>query len=269
MKKIRSMKKINYLFLITIFIGILTSCSEDLDDNFKVKLLTKVIEVNQDESTSTINFTYDGSKIETIESESTNKTFTYSGNLISKIIEVNKITKAQTTFDYIYTNSLLTTVISSDNYTLNYIHQSNGTVSYQKTTTDVNNVIILLEHGTLYFQNQNLIKFEKTLDNTGINIVTKKTLEFAYDKKVNPLKNITGFTKLLNQTSLFSSNNSTLKQDINSTNNLETETYISSLVPTHKAYNYDKDGYPKELISDEPLFENKNNNHVKSIYFYE
>jgi hypothetical protein len=263
------MKKVFYLFLATLFITSINSCSSDLDDTSKEKLLKKVVEVHQNESTSDIDFTYDGNKIVTIESESTNKTFTYTGNLITKIIEVNNTTQAQTTFDYSYTNNLLTKVISSDNYTLNYTHQSNGTVSYQKTTTDVNNAIILLEHGTLYFQNQNLTKFEKTLDNTGVNILTKETLEFVYDKKVNPLKNITGFTKLLNYTSLFSTNNSTSRFDIYSTNNLETETYISSLVPTYKAYNYDKDGYPKELISDESLFENENPNHLKSLYFYE
>ena len=262
------MKKIICLFIITIFISSLTSCSEDQDDNFKVKLLTKVIEVNEDETTSTIDFTYDGNKIATIESEVSLKTFTYTGNLITKIVELDKTTQLSKTSDYIYDGDKLTSIVSSDNYSLNYTYNSNSSISCQKTTTDVNNVIILLEHGTLYFQNQNLTKFEKTLDNTGANILTKETLEFVYDKKVNPLKNITGFTKLLNYTSLFSINNSTSRFDINSTNNLETETYISSIVPTYKAYNYDQDGYPKELISDKPLFETKSKNHLKSIYFY-
>lgn len=262
------MKKIIYFLLITIFIGSLTSCSPDLDDSFKVKLLTKVIEVNEDESTSTIDFTYDGNKIVTIESEISTKTFTYTGNLITKIVELNKTTQLSKSCDYIYVGNELTKVISSDNYILNYIHEPNGTVSYEKTTTDVTNAIVLLEHGTLYFQNQNLIKFEKTLDNTEDNILIKETLEFAYDKKVNPLKNITGFTKLLNHNILLSTNNNTSKLSINSITDEEKGQYISSLLTTKKEYQYDQDGYSKELISDEPLFENKNKNHVKSIYFY-
>lgn len=262
------MKKIICLFIITIFICSLTSCSEDQDDNFKVKLLTKVIEVNEDESTSTIDFIYDGFKIVTIESEVSTKTFTYSGNLITKIVELDKKTQLSKTSDYIYDGDKLTSIVSSDNYSLNYTYNSNGTVSFEKTTTDVTNAIVLLEHGTLYFQNQNLIKFEKTLDNTAENILIKETLEFAYDKKINPLKNIIGFTKLLDHNILLSTNNNTSKLSLNSTTNEETGQYISSLITISKEYNYDQEGYSKELISEEPLFETKNQKHVKSIYFY-
>ena len=50
----------------------------------------KIIELNQDGTSSTFNFTYNGEKIISIESEETSKKFTYFGNLITQIIELNK-----------------------------------------------------------------------------------------------------------------------------------------------------------------------------------
>lgn len=265
------MKKIICLFIITIFISSLTSCSEDQDDNFKVKLLTKVIEVNEDESTSTIDFTYDGNKIATIESEVSLKTFTYTGNLITKIVELDKTTQLSKTSDYIYDGDKLTSIVSSDNYSLNYIYNSNGSISYQKTTTDDDDddSIILLEQGTLNFLNQNISENKKTDYTTGTTIIATETLSLEYDNKVNPLKNITGFSKLLDHFNHISSNNITKNTHISSTKFLETDEESSSLVYSSKNYNYDQDGYPKELISDKPLFETKYQKHVKSIYFYE
>lgn len=262
------MKKIICLFIITIFISSLTSCSGDQDDSFKVKLLKKVIEVNEDESTSTIDFTYDGNKIETIESEVFTKTFTYTGNLITEIVELEKTTQLSKTSDYIYDGDKLTSIVSSDNYSLNYTYHSNGTISYQKTTTDDDDSIILLEQGTLNFHNQNISENKKTDSTTGTTIIATETLSLEYDNKVNPLKNITGFSKLLDHFNHISSNNITKNTRINSTKFLETDEETSSLVYSSLKYNYDQDGYPKELISDKPLFETKNQKHVKSIYFY-
>lgn len=263
------MKKIICLFIITIFISSLTSCSGDQDDSFKVKLLKKVIEVNEDESSSTIDFNYVGNKIATIESEVSTKTFTYTGNLITKIVELDKTTQLSKTSEYIYDGDKLSKVISSENYILNYIHNNNGTVSFEKTTTDVSNVTILLEHGTMYFQNQNLIKSEKIIDTTAQHIQIKETLEFVYDKKLNPLNNISGFSKLLSYNIFLSTNNNTHIFKFNSIANEETGQYTSSLNTILKQYKYDQEGYSKELISEESLLGNSNKNHFKSYYFYD
>ncbi len=263
------MKKVFYLFFITVFVITLTSCTADADDTIQVKLVKKIIEVNEDETSSTFSFTYDGKKIISIESEETTKTFTYTDDLITKIIELNKTTQAQTTFDYFYTNDLLTKVISSNNYTLNYTHQSDGTITYEKTTTDVNSTIVLLFHGTLSLSADNIIKDAKTLDTTNANIVSKEEFNYVYDTKLNPLRNIVGFNKLLDHSEIISKNNVASFFEINSTKFLDTDTETSSLVPFTKKHNYDKEGYPKEVISTKPVFGNKNQNHLKSMYFYE
>ncbi len=263
------MKKVIYLFFVSLFITTLTSCTDDADETVQVKLVQKIIEVNKDESTSTVDFTYDGNKIVTIESESTSKTFTYTGNLITKIIEVNTLTQAQTTFDYSYTNDLLTKVVNSDNYTLNYTHQANGTITSEKTTTDTNNNTIVLWRGILSLNTNNVIENNKTFENSGINVLEKKELSFIYDSKVNPLRNIVGFNKLLDHSEIISANNYTANIVISSAKYLDRDEEVSSLVQITKQYTYDKQGYPKEALSTKPVFGNENPNHLKSVYFYE
>lgn len=263
------MKKAFNLFFITVFVTILTSCTADVDYTVQVKLVQKIIEVNQDKTSSTINFTYDGEKISSIESEEVSKTFIYTDNLITKIIEVNKITQAQTTFDYNYTNDLLTKVISSDNHTLNYTHQADGTITFEKTTTDTNNNTTVLWRGTLSLNTNNVIENNKTLETSVANIERKEEFNFGYDTRSNPLRNIVGFNKLLDHSNMISKNNVISILEINSTKYLDTEEEVSSLVQITKQYTYDKQGYPKEVFSTKPVFGNENPNHLKSLYFYE
>ena len=92
------MKKVFYLFFITIFVTTLTSCTAESEDTTQDKLVKKIIELNQDGTSSTFNFTYNGEKIISIESEETSKKFTYFGNLITQIIEFNKTTQFQPGF---------------------------------------------------------------------------------------------------------------------------------------------------------------------------
>ncbi len=262
------MKKVVNLFFISVLIITLTSCTADADDTIQVKLVKKIIEVNQDDTSLTLNFTYNGNKIISIDSELSSKTFTYTGNLITKIIELNKTTQVQKTFDYIYTNDLLTKVISSDNYTLNYTYKSDGTIACEKTTTDTNNNVVLLWHGTLSVLYDNVIENNKTLDTSGANILEKEELSFTYDNKSNPLRNIAGFNKLLDYSGIISANNYTTNIVISSTKYLDTEAEVSSLVLKTKKYNYDKEGYPKEVISTKPVFGKEDENHLKTLYFY-
>ena len=262
------MKKVFNLFFISVFVIILTSCTADADDIVQVKLVQKIIEVNEDETSSTINFTYAGEKISSIESEEIIKTFFYTENLITKIVEVNKTTQAQTTFDYTYTNNLLTKVVSSDNYTLNYIHQANGSILYTKTTTDSNNNIVLIWNGTMSLHSNNITENNKTSENSNANILTKKGFNFNYDTKFNPLKNIIGFNKLLDYSNIISKNNVTAIVEINYTKFLDSEAEVSSANVIIKKYNYDKEGYPKEVISTKPVFGKEDENHLKTLYFY-
>lgn len=262
------MKKVFYLFFITVFVITLTSCTDDADDTIQVKLVRKIIEVNEDKTSSTLNFTYDDNKISSIESEEFIKTFIYTGNLITKIIEVNKKTQTQTTFDYNYTNDLLTKVISSDNHTLNYTHEADGTITFEKTTTDTNNNIVVLWRGALSLNTNNVIENNKTLEPSGTNVLEKEEFNFGYDTRSNPLRNIVGFNKLLDHSNMISKNNVTSILEINSTKYLDSEEEVSSAFVIKKQYTYDKQGYPKEALSTKPVFGNENPNHLKSLYFY-
>ena len=216
------MKKVFYLFFITIFVTTLTSCTAESEDTTQDKLVKKIIELNQDGTSSTFNFTYNGEKIISIESEETSKKFTYFGNLITQIIEFNKTTQVQTTFDYFYTNDLLTKVISTDNYTLNYTHQADGTITYEKTTIDNNRNIVLLFKGIIYMDSNNIVDDKKTFETNNTKIVSEE-LNFSYDSKRNPFYNIVGFAKLLDYSKIISVNNAVSFIEVSSMTNLETE----------------------------------------------
>ena len=262
------MKKVFYLFFITIFVTTLTSCTAESEDTTQDKLVKKIIELNQDGTSSTFNFTYNGEKIISIESEETSKKFTYFGNLITQIIEFNKTTQVQTTFDYFYTNDLLTKVISSDNYTLNYTHQADGTIAYEKTTIDINSNIVLLFKGTISMDLNNIVNDKKTIETNNTKIVSKEELNFSHDSKRNPFYNIVGFAKLLDYSKIISVNNATSFIEVSSMTNLETEQITSSLRQNINTFKYNNFGYPEEIISDKFVFENQKQNHLKSLFFY-
>ena len=263
------MKNAIQLLLVTLFIVTFTSCSSDNNDTFQEKLLKRVIEINNDGTSSTFNFTYNGNKIVSINSEINNQTFSYTGDLITRIIEFNTTTQHQIIFDYSYSDDKLTKVICSDNYELNYIYNGDGTVSYEKTTTDINNNTILLYHGTMSFQGENLSNDIRTLDNTAVNVLSKEEVSFVYDAKRNPLNNITGYNKLVDRFTTNSMNNATSSIEVVSTSFLDTEQVVSSAIQLPRVLQYDTSGYPTEILSDRPVFENQNGNHLKSLFFYE
>ena len=262
------MRKAIYLVFVTLFIVTITSCTSDNVDVVQLKLLKKVIEINVDGTSSTYNFTYNGTKIVSINSELNTKTFTYTNNLITKIIELDNATQLQTTYTYSYIDDKLTQIICSDNYELNYTYNADGTISYKKTTTDTNNNIVLIYHGALSFQNENIHNDKKTFDNTAVNILSKEEVSFVYDAKKNPFNNITGYNKLLNRFNTNSINNATSSIEIASTSYLDTNQITSSAIQLPRVFQYDNGDYPIEIVSDKAVFENQNKRHLKSLYFY-
>lgn len=262
------MKKAIQILFVSVLVLAATSCSND-DNTNDEKFLKRVIEVNVDGSSSTTNLTYVGNQIVSIISETKSETFTYTGDLITRITSLNIPTEQLTTFDYIYNNDKLTKVICSENYELNFVHNANGTITYEKTTLDTNNNVTLVYHGTLSFNGNNAFEDKRVLDDTPSNILSKEEVSFVYDAKKNPLNNILGYSKLLDRFTTISANNAVSITKINSTNFLDTDQAISAAVLKPKDYQYDNDNYPIEIISDYPVFENQNNNHLKSLYFYE
>jgi Zn/Cd-binding protein ZinT len=189
-------KSTNQLFSIAIvFLLTLSSCSKSEDTVSQPKLLSKLVEVVADNSTTTTTFTYEGSKIVSTDAVDKHATYIYTNDLITQIVVLDKATQLQSVLLYNYTNGVLEKVVSSDNYVMTFTHNDDSTVSYEKHTTDINNNVITLYSGKMSFQNGDLIKDERTLGGTAANIVSKNIVTYQYDAKTNPLQNIVGYSK--------------------------------------------------------------------------
>lgn len=263
------MKKfISLLSLIVLLSISLTSCSSDTDSADQNKLVVKIIDVASNGDTKTTLFNYNGYQIINIVGEDQETEFTYTNDLITKIIDIDLATSHQNTLDYTYANDELVKIVSSDNYIMNFVHNQDSTISYEKKTVDGNGNQVLVYHGTLFFQNNNLTKDERTMDDTPATVLSKKKVTYEYDAKNNPFHNIVGFAKLLNYFGNISSNNAVNGTKEASTAYLDTEQYVSSIVNYNNVYHYDSDNYPTEIVSPTPVFGNGIINHEKSMLFY-
>ena len=188
------MKKLALLF--TFGLLTLSSCTKDdsptSPDNGPA-LLVKTITTGDKVTT----LTYDGNKIVTI---GDSETYTYTGDLITKKEATQNGTSYK--FQYAYENGKLiseltsrdsgagTTMkaISQEDYTYN----SDGTVTAEKFIFNKNGKVA---NGTakITFANGNIVKREDFYtDGTSTDVAT-----YQYDDKINPLKNITGYSELL------------------------------------------------------------------------
>ncbi len=263
------MKKTNkFIGLVLLFIITFCSCTNESVDPVQVQLLKKIVEVSVDGSSSTTLLTYDGNKIVNIDKFDTVSTFYYTGGLITKIVELDKTNQHLNTSEYFYSGGLLTKITSSDNYVLNYIHNTDGSVSYEKLTKDSNNNDVKIYHGTLYFQGENLVKDDRVFDDAGIGVLSKKSISLAYDSKNNALHNILGFHKLLDYSKIISLNNSTNSAEISEIKYIDTDQVISAMNIYKSKYEYNSNGYPTEIISENFVFGGNDSNHLKSQLFY-
>lgn len=264
------MKKVfhAYLWIVFVFISLLCSCTNDLDD--RIQLLKQIVEVNVDGTSSTTVLTYNANKISSIDNTVKHSDFIYTGNLITKIEETNKVNNHINTLQYTYANNNLVKVTSSDNYVMNYTHNADGTISYEKLTKDSNNNDVRVNHGILYFQSANLIKDEMFLDDAGAQILSKKTINLEYDFKNNALQNILGFNKLLNYNTSISVNNSILSIEEFEVRNLDTNQIISSISQYKSEYKYNSGNYPIEIVTEKLFLGNGASlTHFKTTLYYD
>jgi hypothetical protein len=126
---------------------------------------------------------------------------------------------------------------------------------------------VKISHGTLYFQNENLVKDERIIENTGVGVVSNYSISFEYDSKKNPLFAILGYKKLLNHNQRISLNNRLVSIEIVS---ITREDQITSSANFYKStFKYDSDGYPTEQVSERALLDNGTVAYLKTQYFYE
>jgi hypothetical protein len=259
------MKEIKNIFwLLSICLSVLCSCSTDNNDN--VKYLKKVVEVSDDGTSATSLFIYNGDEIVSIDGVHKHTDFTYTDGLITKIVTLDKESQELETIEYSYIEGRLVSVKSLNNYRINYVHNSDGTVSYEKWSLNLGNEGVKISHGTLYFQNENLVKDERIIENTGVGVVSNYSISFEYDSKKNPLFAILGYKKLLNHNQRISLNNSLVSIEVVS---ITREDQITSSANFYKStFKYDSDGYPTEQVSERALFDNGTAAYLKTQYFY-
>ncbi len=248
---------------------LMTLCSCTTETVEQTSFLKKIVEVSVDGTSNTTNLIYDGNKILTIDKVDQLLKFYYTGNFITKVVELDKTTQHTNTLDYSYSvEGQLTKIISSDNYLINYVHNSDGSVSYEKLTKDSTKPEIKNYHGILYFQNGNLVKDDKTQDDAGSGILIKNTINIQYDYKNNALKNILGFTKLLDYSRLVSTNNEVVSTEAYSVKDVDNDQITSSIRRIDSQCQYNSNGYPTEIVSEKILFGGSDSNHLKSQLFY-
>nr|WP_294774150.1 hypothetical protein [uncultured Flavobacterium sp.] len=214
------MKKI--VSILSLLALVLTSCSEDINAPAPVELLnfpSKTIDYYQD-SGNTIGsregiFIYNGNKLnEIFYNASQKKVFTYTGDFITKV-ESYEADVIRFVENFGYSNGKLSVydkfdLLTNRNENISYVHQADGTVTYQKLiySSSISNPTETI-NGTLLFENGNLTKddYVYTFNNSSTNEINYVERLFDYDAKINPYKNIQGYSLLLPWVNEINTNN--------------------------------------------------------------
>nr|WP_315178506.1 hypothetical protein [uncultured Flavobacterium sp.] len=258
------MKKTKNIFwVLSIFLLTLYSCSNDNDDS--LKLLKKVVETSENGTSETTVYTYNGTEIVSINGAEKRTDFTYTDGLITKTVILNKTNQLSETIEYSYLVGKLVEVESLGNYRINYIHNTDKTVSYERFRISGNQQVKEF-HGTLYFENENLIKNERILDTMPVGITSSESITFDYDAKNNPLYNVLGYKNLLDHMETISSNNSLINTVIATTTNGDQVLSVANFYKS--SFKYDSENYPTERVSETAILANGNTGYLKTQYFY-
>lgn len=170
--------------------------------------------------------------------------------------------------DYNYIDGQLNKITSSDNYTINFKQNKDGSISYEKWTKEANNLAVKEHYGTLYFENNNLVKDEKVIEDSKKGFVTTKTLASVFDNRNNALRHILGFDKLLDFAKTASSNNCIIHSESYLEKKVDNDQIISSIKRLDSKIQYNASGYPTEIISEKIVFGGSDSKHLKSQLFY-
>jgi hypothetical protein len=232
------MKKLLYLFSASLLV--LTSCSSD--DNASSEptatiLLKKTSYVTSGES-YTVDFTYSGNKIvSNVDNYGDKTTFTYTGELITKIVDTDNKGVVDQATEFTYTNGKLTSEISLETgddykYKTKYVHNADGTISFEEFRVSV--ATGKEEEygyvGKYTFKNGNLVKKEKSY--YGTNSFTT----YEYDANNHPFKNVLNFNLLISDEESY-------------VNNIVKITYSNATEVYTNTYKYNANGFPTEQKS--------------------
>jgi YD repeat-containing protein len=243
---IEPMKKLLYLFTASLLV--FTSCSKDDDNSYDSpsSILPKKITFTESDGTSySEDIVYNGNKIVSVtEADGSQRKFTYNGNQIVKIEEFDKDGLSEGPTECDYTNGLMTSYVEKYddlyNHKTKYIHNNDGTVSYEQFKINISTGVEEKygQTGKLTFKDGNLIKAERAYDkSTSVEV-------YEYDTKNSPFKNVVGWNLILD--------------DEPTTNNVIKRTYTSGsggnlyTSETIYSYKYDANDYPIEKVATFP-----------------
>lgn len=251
------MKKLLYLFTASLLV--FTSCSKDDNDSSDPtsSILVKKITEFEDGKPVSKDVLYDGDKIVSItEADGSQTKFTYNGNQIIKIETFDENGLSKGPIEYGYTNGLMTSYVEKYddlyNHKTKYIHNNDGTVSYEQFKVNISTGAEekYQQTGKLTFKDGNLIKAERSYDKfNSVEI-------YEYDTKNSPLKNVIGFNLILD--------------DEPTTNNVIKRTYTSGsdanpyTSETTYSYKYDVNNYPTEKVT---TFPNGDSSETETILY--
>jgi len=236
------MKKLLYLFAASLLV--FTSCSKDDDSSNSTSsiLPKKIITTYSDGDIETLNYVYSGNKIvSNTDQNGSQMKYTYTGDFITKIEELDKDGKLDLTTDYTYLNGKLNTSIEKSAaagatyyYKTKFTHSADGTISYDQLRGLIATGVEQ-EYGATgkyTFKDGNLIKLEVSYYGTDYSYV------YEYDTKNNPGKNILGYSLLLEDED--SPINNVIKQTSTSGNAIRTTSYTYDVnnYPTQKIINF-------------------------------
>jgi hypothetical protein len=186
--------------------------------------------------------TYDNDKIINSIGDEGKTNYTYTGNVITKTVDLDKSNVVEYTNEYTYKNGKVASFVKTEPgspliYTTVYTYNPDGSVSYKETSKDaVTNVEEIESTGVLTFKAGNIVKAVET-SNGFVNTTT-----YEYDNKNSPYKNILGLNLLLD-TEDFVSVNNIVKATENSSSSGGT---FSEDVWTN-SYKYNAKGFPTEV----------------------
>lgn len=193
------MKKNILLLVFGLFMNLGCSNNDDqpqavVSNNLLKKIILDFNDGNQLVKNTSI-LTYDGNKLIQVTDNSGFKgKYTYNGNLITKIENINGTVSIITTFEY-FNNKLLSSIEnnSNDGYKTQstYAENNDGTINCSINFIDkISNTVSTGETYKLTFLNRNLVKKE----NISLNPIRKVTI-YLHDNKNSYLQGIAGFDK--------------------------------------------------------------------------
>lgn len=275
------MKKLTYIFFAFIIAITVNSCSKDessgnvdpldIRENVLVKKITKT---DAQGNVQTIDFTYNGNKIVSLETDEEIHSFFYSGDLITRREVFNKESSTTEITNYTYNGKVLKT---SNNLT--FVNNNGEFMTFNapdETITTPSSSNLYKYHGIVDFEQNLVFEYTTIFENYDLILygpnraatIEQNNYRYTYDESKNPFNNIIGMGYLLNNDNRLSNGvlhllNGNCKKNINKVEAYSFLTFwgnptsVTDAGPVYtyeRVYTYNDLNYPTEIS--EKVFKN-------------